>query len=260
MGVFDSSRTRVAPVFDRLMASDPTGRSWLPKLLALGSSSSEAAWPRGPGDLAPGHPHYWGTGEARLPAPASLLEWLVENVSPEAVDASDDKGETLKKRRLLARGDPDTVAEALRRLRAGERGRKWFVLEGESAPDALLETDRLILVVEGKRTEPTATTKTKWMPRRSQLLRHMDAAFEKANGRTVLGLLIVEGQQPNPLEVPVNWAAVCSETVSPDLLEASLPHRSPAEREQLRQGILGAATWQRVCQTFDLPWPPAEDG
>jgi hypothetical protein len=31
----DSSKTRVVPVFDRLYFKDKTGKTWLPKLLAL---------------------------------------------------------------------------------------------------------------------------------------------------------------------------------------------------------------------------------
>jgi len=39
MGTYDSSRTRVAPVFDALMDRDPTGQTWLLPLLELGSRS-----------------------------------------------------------------------------------------------------------------------------------------------------------------------------------------------------------------------------
>jgi len=50
MGVRDSSRTRVAPVFDRLFAIDPSGISWLAGLLSLvntpppASDLVEARW------------------------------------------------------------------------------------------------------------------------------------------------------------------------------------------------------------------------
>ena len=32
MGKYDSSKTRVVPVFDRLVEKDPTGAAWLPRL------------------------------------------------------------------------------------------------------------------------------------------------------------------------------------------------------------------------------------
>ena len=256
MGEFNSSITRVVPVFENLMSIDRSRRSWLPSLLQMGSDVGRVQLPHDPGELIEVHPHWWGINERRLPAPLSLLEWLVMNISEEAVEKSGYLGEVLEKRRRLAKRDPKTQKEALECLRSGKRGRRWFVLEGESAPDAVLETDRILLVVEGKRTEFSTTTKTKWMKKRSQLIRHMDAASEVVAGRTVLGLLLVEGQDPDQMTVPTSWAAACAEQISHGLLDPSLPHRSPEQREQLRAGVLGAATWQRVCKTFGLLWPP----
>ena len=52
------------------------------------------------------------------------------------------------------------------------------MLEGRSQPDACFETDAMLVVIEGKRTERKATAVTTWMRSRSQMLRHMDAALE----------------------------------------------------------------------------------
>jgi hypothetical protein len=57
----------------------------------------------------------------------------------------------LEKRQALARQDADMIAEALRQLRAGRRGREWFVLEGASRPDATFEMPDAVLVIEGNR-------------------------------------------------------------------------------------------------------------
>ena len=73
MGIYDSSATRVAPVFDQLLAKDEGGQAWLNALLAL---------PRLPGALrqAPElkNPRLlsygWGDSEKKLRAPLSLLE------------------------------------------------------------------------------------------------------------------------------------------------------------------------------------------
>jgi hypothetical protein len=43
MGTHDSTRTRVAPVFDALLARAATGRSWLPALLALPALAGRSA-------------------------------------------------------------------------------------------------------------------------------------------------------------------------------------------------------------------------
>ena len=260
MGKQNSSQTRVEPVFNRLIDSDSTGTSWLPRLLRLGSRAETAAIPANIGVLAPTHKHWWGRNERRLPPSQKLLKWLVTHIDEAAVNRSGDEGNIRDKRLLLARGDNKTTAEALGLIQAGKRGRLWHNLEGESAPDAFVETDQIILVVEGKRTERSCTSKTKWMPRRSQLLRHMDAAFEVRQDRRVLGLLIVEGaDNPPGDEASSYWKAQADEQVSEKMLADSLPHRSPEERATIASGVLGVATWERVCSEFGIAWPPVTD-
>ena len=75
MGKYNSSMTRVRPVFNALYDRDPTGRSWLPFLLALGSRSS-GTFPD-LGDLI-GPPKYEFEAD---PDPRYLL-WLVSNPDP----------------------------------------------------------------------------------------------------------------------------------------------------------------------------------
>jgi hypothetical protein len=43
------------------------------------------------------------------------------------------------------------------------------------------------------------------------------------------------------------------------MLAASLPHRTDSERQRIGSGLLGVATWQYVCATHELAWPPAPD-
>jgi hypothetical protein len=258
MGQYNSSLTRVQPVFDWLVDSDPTGRSWLLRLLQLGSRASEIALPQNVGDLEAGHPRWWGKHERRLRPPARLLEWLVQNVTEDAVEGSKDAGTVRAKRLLLARHDPATISAALIGIREGSDQRAWYILEGESCPDACIQTAHTLLVVEGKRTEWSCTSKTTWMACRSQLLRHTDAAFEVRDGRLVLGLLIVEGTDgPDGLALSDFWLNEANEQISKEMLSASLPHRTPEERRVLASGMLGGTTWQRVCWEFAIPWPPA---
>ena len=259
MGRLDSSKTRVAPVFDRLFDCDPTGAVWLDCLIRVGSRASEVDLPSPVGELVPGHPRTWGENEWPLSPPLGLLEWLIQNITTEAVAKSDTSEETRLKRLALAHRDPDVVQEALTRRRAGEKGKKWFVLEGESYPDAYIETDSIVLVVEGKRTERSTTGKTTFMKKRSQLIRHMDTAWKVADGRRVLGLLLVEGESPDPMLVPERWSSTSAEQLRPALLVPSLPHRTVEERDAIAGSVLGAATWQRVCEEFSIDWPPVED-
>jgi hypothetical protein len=43
MGERNSTVTRVWPVFDRLLSDDPTGTSWFPAILRMGSLLANAA-------------------------------------------------------------------------------------------------------------------------------------------------------------------------------------------------------------------------
>jgi hypothetical protein len=260
MGKFDSSKTRVAPIFDQLLAADPSGASWLPGLLRLGNRASEAFNPEPVPRLVDGHRPTWGNAELSLPAPLPLLEHLVGSITPEQVAMSADKGYVRKKREALARKDSATIGEALRSLRDGSRGRKWYVLEGDSKPDATLVMEDAVLVVEGKRTERSCTSKTTWMGVRSQILRHMDAVMEHFPGKRILGILLVEGDGGSEARMPSpHWAAESKAQYEPAMLASSLPHRSSGERSALTAGLLGVATWQAVCAQNCIPWPPMQD-
>jgi hypothetical protein len=184
-GKFDSSKTRVAPVFDALKAS---GGDWVRQLLAL------AEHPRGHQDQPAALDleflrGYWGSAELGIPPPVSLLSWLIRN--PQALARPDTKGED---RRALLDGDPKVVAKALDLLRAGSASRAWYIFEGPTFPDAVIETPDALVVIEGKRTEGGPTTSTKWLPGRHQMWRHIDAAWERRGRRRVYGMFIVEGE------------------------------------------------------------------
>ena len=105
MGKYDSSLTRVAPVFDRLCEMDKTGLSWLSKLLKLPKLSNHL--PRKIEDTSPIIEARWGNKEKSLPAPRSLLRWLILNcTSPDAPDLKED--EIAKKRdKLFCSGIPE---------------------------------------------------------------------------------------------------------------------------------------------------------
>jgi hypothetical protein len=53
------------------------------------------------------------------------------------------------------------------------------------------------------------------------------------------------------LKVPPEWHKWSAETISPSALDASLPHRSPAERQEIANAFLGVATWDSECRACD---------
>ncbi len=257
MGALNSSKTRVAPVFSQLFARDPSGKSWVRQLLSLGARSGTSVIPTDLGTLLSDKHPSWGDKEKPLAPPKSLLEHLVDTVSEQQVEASGDSGTTLENRRKLSRNEEgmrEAALEKISRLPLNRRTpRTWYIFEGDSFPDACLQTDKAIIVIEGKRTEPMCTTKTKWMPNRSQLLRHMDAALEIAGDRLVYGLLIVEDSDKKSLR---EWEIELDLQLAPRNVEESLPHRTESERRKILGGVLGVASWQSVCSEFGLPFPP----
>jgi len=251
MGEFDSTKTRVAPIFQRLQTQD----DWLARLLRLPQFGLGSA----PERLSASNCSLYfadGTGgkERSLSPPVGLLSWLIRNLSSSGSKSSD---ETKAKRQALAAGDPATIREALELLRSPEpsSGKGWHILEGPTSPDVYIETDDLLVVIEGKRTEHGPTTSTTFMRVRHQMLRHIDCAYEICGRKQVLGFFIVEAEPPHDPAVPAKWVDYCQKTVAEEALCASLPHRSNSERRAIANGFLGCTTWLAVTQAFVLAEP-----
>jgi len=241
-GIFDSSKTRVAPVFEALAAS---GKHWTSQLLQLSEFSPNRAEVDGL-DLTFLR-GAWGANETPLAPPVSLLSWMIRNPSklrPQKTDHPD--------RLRLLQGDPAATALALDALRTSNTPRAWYLFEGPTVPDAYIETPDALIVVEGKRTEAGPTTDTTWLAGRHQIWRHIDAAWERRGRRRVFGLFIVEGGAGSG-EVPAVWQAAVQDALAPATLATSFPHRGPEERTEIAAALVGVTTWQRVLAAFGLP-------
>lgn len=255
MGDRNSTHTRVQPVFSFLDERDPSGASWLSRLLELPVEGTRPT----SHDVGPIRKAQWGEDEAQLPAPKALLRWLLEHPleNPPLNLGTSSAGTQHLRRRLFDR-DPKALGEALAFIERRERPSKgWCVFEGATRPDVFIETDDFIVVIEGKRTEAAPTRHTRWMPGRDQMLRHMDCAFEIADGKPVYGMYIVEGAQdgdPDTREPAPVWMEAARSTLSDEVLQASLPHRTAEERTAIASGFLGVTTWQRVCTALEIPW------
>lgn len=191
--------------------------------------------------------------EHGLQPPQALLEELVRQAKrpPGAMPTASAK--TMEKRERFFAGDPVLRQEALDGLAAGRRGRLWYVFEGNSYPDVFIETPDALIIIEGKYTESGATTRTSWMPDRHQMLHHLDGAWEIRGDRSVYGLFIVDGESNDDPAVPKKWLDAAASTVSPEVLENSMPHRkTSAERQQVADCFVGITTWQATQRRFGL--------
>ena len=238
-GKYDSSKTRVVPVFEQLAERSD---DWVRTLISLPRTTPER-----PQDWVNLNLAYqvgkWGDDEARLAPAPSLLAWLLRNPSQWAATP-----DTPERQRLLD-GDAGTLEEGLRLAAKPSASKAWYILEGHTAPDVYIETPDALVVIEGKRTEAGPTCSTKWMAGRHQIWRHIEAAWEMRGRRRVYGFFIVDG---NGLDTPAHWRAACTETASESALAGSFPHRGRSDIDAIRQCFLGVTTWQSVCAAFGL--------
>lgn len=239
MGKYDSSITRVKPVFDQLCQKDPTGRTWLPRLLHLPVCGSRVSLPLECNFTI--RRHAWGNNEEKLKPPLALLSWLIRHPHKLAPREAALYASMPKERRELLDGSEVRMIEALELLQDNPLRKKWHIFEGETQPDVFIETSSLLVVIEGKRTEPQPTAKTTWMPIRHQMLRHLDCAWEIRGRKGVVGFFIVQGEDGKE-EVPTNWRDFARESVSTEAIRYSLPHRGPEEQRQIGDCFAGVTT------------------
>jgi hypothetical protein len=240
-GKYDSSKTRVAPVFNRLRERPD---AWISRLLELVHPETDSALAGLDLSFQSGH---WGSNERALDPPVALLSWLVRNPTPALRFR-----QHIPERIALAQGDPIAVEQALKLLRTAGTRPSWHILEGPTYPDVVLETPDTLVVIEGKRTEAGPTPDTTFMQDRHQIWRHLDAAWEIRGRRRVIGFVVVEGASAAG-DIPAIWSRALEEALSPHVLEESFPHRSLNERSAIARCLLGITTWQRICIEFEIP-------
>jgi hypothetical protein len=158
-----------------------------------------------------------------------------------------------EKRRQWIEGSRERIIEGLSLLRRDPNSYGWYIFEGRTQPDIFIETDDLIVVIEGKRSETKPTTTTKWMQGRNQMLRHLDCAWEIRGGKQLVGFFIVEGNGRSE-DVPPDWHTFAADTISHPTIASSLPHRGQEEQDGIVSCFSGVTTWQRICAEFGLDW------
>lgn len=261
-GAFNSSRTRVRPLFRALLARDPRGRSWLPALLRLTGSDCGLRLAAAACEIEPAcvrshliadsdgvQEELEGCFERAFPPPLALLDWCIEHpdrlIKPRGDRAPNGLGRSY--RRDLLSADPDARAiaqEVARALRcqasdaAVPSKRAWWAFEGFTSVDCALETERLLLLIEGKRFEPLSADGS-WICGRNQISRNLEVAavYARAAGKDFAVLLIgPEGTKPP------------DETT----LREGWPHLEPADQDALLPHYLGAIGWQTACAALAI--------
>jgi hypothetical protein len=249
-GSLDSSLTRVQPVFNALLGHSRDGQPWLARLLAAAPRAAQvlsAELLDQPGSLLPevsqtGRSGRFACFEYPVAPSATLLAWCLRN--PERLSWPRGRAgrfgpKTEQRRRRLLAGDRDLQAEALAELEKhraiGSRG-KWWAFEGWTKVGCCLETEKLILFIEGKRSEPLSD-KTSWLEGRNQLVRSLELVRELRPGKSGLALLAVERRGPE---------------LSESQLARAAPHLGPSGPSLLLASYLGQMTWKEICRSVGL--------
>jgi len=267
IGLYNSSITRVRPVFQNLKELDRQGTSWLPRLLALGSTGP--ALPdkiiNSPGRLLPDtfqNRDYVdrvlashgveqpikleNCFERSLPPPKSFLRWLILNLG-DVWDGTKRKNSThsAQRRGLLGMDTQQsrsaatqTALKLLDEHGTANSRRQWWAFEGFTEVDCFLETDSLILLIEGKRTEPISSS-TMWYPDRDQIVRNLEVAEEAARRRDKVSALLLISE--NIMEFDLDHK-----------LRVGLPHLDDETRRKVGDRFLGCTTWRAVCDSTGL--------
>jgi hypothetical protein len=258
-GRYNSSATRIRPFFEALVATDPTGVDWLPKLLALVGPQKAFSDDivRDPGQVVKIIFETETQREQAVGPPEAFLRWLIQNpermIWPRGVGGDFSPATRRWRLALMGKaedGDPDSrkreaMSEGLRQLATvGARGsaHRWWAFEGSTKVDCFIETERVRLYVEGKRTEPLSSA-INWFPERNQFARNLEAAREHAVGKNFACLLMSEAP------VAVTNAQIAD----------GLPHFTPIERENLLQHYLGNITWRQACNATGVAFSALPD-
>jgi hypothetical protein len=256
LGKFDSSLTRVQPVFEALYQRDTSGETWLGPLLGMGTRGVGPESVAIPPDLGPLEkpPQF----EFSADPPKSFLGWLIRH--PESLTCLPESEwekwseRTQRKRRALLAGEAATQAEAIARLEECSRlpQRAWWRLEGVTRVDCALLTSSTVVFVEGKRTEIGPARQVLWHPSRNQVLRVLDcaAAFARQTDRPHYFVMLVV--EKGLVEHDSDRQREIEEVVSTQTVRASLPHLNADEQAELLSHYLGTTTWQEIVRTFDL--------
>lgn len=244
MRKFDSSKTRVKPLFDHI----GTDNKKLNDLFSLFSPKTPKFEKNSILEIC------FGENEKKIPASKSMLLWLLENLTllnkVDNYGTTDTKSETYKKRKSLFSGDLNTMAEALNAVNNMTKSveRKWYIFEGKTSPDVYIETEDSIFIGEAKRTERNITTKTLWLNNRDQLIRHIDSLLDQK--KNIYSFYLLEGKSfKNYYEKSIKLYSDKS------YFESNLKHRNLKEVDRASESFIGYIFWEDLASRFGINFP-----
>jgi hypothetical protein len=228
----NSRRTRVQPVFGWLAAHGEP--DWPARLVALADGLDDL------GD--PGAPlRVWLDPERGVDPSARRLAWMLDNAHRLAPR---DGGRWREyHQRVIANPHRDAARQLLARGDTSIPPR--LKLEGPTHADCLIETERAVIWIEGKRNDWLAPATT-WDAVRDQLARNAEAAHLVAARQGKRSLVIICHEHPLKHHEQALLDGYRNGTWS-----AGWPHLDEPLRRRLGAAI-GTLTWARLTAA----WPP----
>ncbi|MEX2578596.1 MAG: hypothetical protein WD342_06020 [Verrucomicrobiales bacterium] len=199
-----------------------------------------------------------GAFECPVPPPEPFLRWLIDRSDLLAPHWPESRkgvkrvfGESTQRLRDAMINSPHTEkgleVKNLAQAELLSKGilksqRKWWAFEGYTEVDCLIETDKLVLFVEGKRTEPISAA-TDWYPQRNQIARNLESAQEFAmmKGKE-FAVLVVAEKKSLALEVATGSEA----------LRLGLPHLDKEQADEMLTRFLGIVLWEDLRDPLEL--------
>ena len=256
MGKFNSSLTRVQPIFEALYETDPSGGSWVKSLLDIATRNDSLNSAATEINLG----HFLKPPQFKFPVdpPKSYLKWLIEH--PEELSSPpatawriwDERTQAIRSRFLL--GDKEVQSEAISNIERCKSLPKiaWWRLEGVTYVDCALFTDSTAIFIEGKRTEIGPSKEVLWYHQRNQIHRNLDCAAAYAQKKRLQHYFVIAIVDKDPMERDPIRQKEYDALMSPDVICRSLPHLNDGELKEITRHYAGVTTWEDIIERFAL--------
>lgn len=244
MGKYDSTKTRVTPLFDFIGLDIEK----INRLLSLINPEIEIR-----SKIINTN---YGKNEKAIPPSPSLLKWCILNfdkLNQEINEKYHEKSpNTYEKRKKLFSGEIEMKNKAIKLIKKNPNiQKKWYIFEGYTHPDILIETKDTYIVGEAKRTERKLTEKTEWLDPRDQLIRHVDALIDNTTKR-IISLFLIDKKMESKYNM--------NRYYNKEYFEKSLPHRKKEKIESIYETYIGYTFWNVIQSEFDIEFPNTKTG
>lgn len=260
-GLYDSSKIRVVPVFNQIKKISEGPRSFLQWVANNPATHFDSTFVDA-SEIDVFFSGEEGGGELAIPPNPALTDFLltdegIDLLKKDGIYKKAESGVPLSnsERARYELFDPLTREKQRKRARIGGRLMREFLFEGMDYPDVVFVNDRMVLIVEGKLTEPCLKTDTTWLHERDQMIRHLDSAMacEQFKNKKVFGMHVVgdverdQSIAQSARRPKYDWSKY-NYPDSFDYWAGSLPQYR-GEEEKIKEralGYLGHVTWHDI--------------